>query len=145
MGGALFAVATAAAPCAMADKSAPRAARNDKHDNGLSTAQELSTRKRNGKRKVPPHPPKGVRVRERSIKKHPHRACARGPSGRSCRRSSPTRWRRLTGMFSRRDAEGMANEAGECRAADPAHCRVHGERNAMEMVSCKRDGKHDEK
>ena len=48
-----------------ADKSAP-GARNDKHDNGLSTAQELSTRKRNGKRKVPPFP-KGERVRERSI------------------------------------------------------------------------------
>ena len=48
-------------------------------------------------------------------------------------------------MFLRRDAEGMANEAGECRAADPAHCRAHGERNAMEMVSCRRDGKHDEK
>ena len=45
----------------------------------------------------------------------------------------------------RRGAEGMANEAGECRAAGPAHCRVHGELNAMEMVSCRRDGKHDEK
>ena len=45
----------------------------------------------------------------------------------------------------RRGAEGMANEAGECRAADPARCRAHGERIAMEMVSCRRDGKHDEK
>ena len=45
----------------------------------------------------------------------------------------------------RRDAEGMANEAGECRTAAPAHCRAHGELNAMEMVSCRRDGKHDEK
>ena len=45
----------------------------------------------------------------------------------------------------RRGAEGMANEAGECRATDPAHCRAHGELNAMEMVSCRRDGKHDEK
>ena len=144
MGGALFAVATAAAPCAMADESAPRAARNDKHDNGLSTAQELSTRKRNGKRKVPPHHP----IKEKGLEKEASTPRVRARAEREI--LPPVIADEMAKTYGdvlaqrRRGAEGMANEAGECRA-DPAHCRAHGELNVMEMVSCRMEGKHDEK